>query len=428
MTATSARGVALEAIRRVIDEGAYSSRVLPALLGRSDLDVRDRAFATDLTLGTLRRKLVLDRSIALAARRPVERITPAARHALRLGAYQLLEGNTPAYAAVAETVSLVPGRERGFVNGVLRSLAASPPPAPVGGGDDAIAGRTGLADWAVDELRELVGNEAEAAAAALASKAPLSIRVIGGGDRLAPLRAEFQAAGIDAAVGPIDESCLLVERGDPRSLPGFERGAFAIQDQASAFVVRTLDPRPGDRVLDTCAAPGGKAIHAAELVRPGGWVLATDVNSVRVGLIRTQASRLRQDVTLLVQDARRSAVGDGFDRVLVDAPCSGIGSARRRPELLWRVRRQRLPELAARQLAIISAAADVVRDGGRLVYAVCTMTRAETDAVCDAVMRARSDLEPIETPGPDGVGSRHRLWPHRHGCDGMFVASFRRVA
>jgi len=114
--------------------------------------------------------------------------------------------------------------------------------------------------------------------------------------------------------------------------------------------------------------------------------------------------------------------------VLVDAPCSGVGSARRRPELLWRVPKHRLSGLAALQLAIVSSAADAVRPGGRLVYAVCTFTRAETDAVCDALLRRRPGLEPIETDGPDGRTTRHRLWPHLHGCDAMFVAAFRRAS
>jgi 16S rRNA (cytosine967-C5)-methyltransferase len=130
---------------------------------------------------------------------------------------------------------------------------------------------------------------------------------------------------------------------------------------------------------------------------------------------------------VLAQDARRPALAGGFDRVLVDAPCSGLGASRRRPELLWRVRKEALSRLARLQVAIATSAADMLRPGGRLVYAVCTFPRAETDAAADAIVRHRPELVPIQTPGPDGEAFRHRLWPHRHGSDAMFVAAFRKA-
>jgi 16S rRNA (cytosine967-C5)-methyltransferase len=423
----SARSVALEAIRRVIDEGAYSNRVMPGLLTRSGLDSRDRAFAMELAFGTLRRLIPLDAAIAAAADRPVDRITPPARHVLRLGAYQLLDAGVAPHAAVSATVDLVPGRARGFVNAVLRRLASNPPAAATGTDVDAISRRTGLGSWAVRELQTLLGPEAEAAAAALAARAPLSVRVVGGALAVPSAVESFRGAGFDPEPGRIDPGCILLARGDPRDLPGFGQGSCTVQDQASAFVVRVLDPQPGDRVYDPCAAPGGKTLHVAELVSPDGHVLGADMSATRVGLVVAQAARLRVNPHLLVQDAIHPAVAGPFDRVLVDAPCSGVGSARRRPELLWRVRGDRLSGLAARQLAIVMAGADVTRPAGRLVYAVCTFTRAETDSVCDALLRSRQDLTPIATDGPDGLAERHRLWPHRHGCDGMFVAAFRRM-
>jgi 16S rRNA (cytosine967-C5)-methyltransferase len=426
--APTARSVALEAIGRVIDEGAYSNRLLPSLLARSGLETRDRAFAMDLAFGTLRRRLPLDAAITVASSRPIERITTTARNALRLGAYQLLDAGVAPHAAVSATVDLVPRRERGFVNAVLRRLASQPPPPPTGTDTEAIAGRSGLAPWAVEELRALVDAEAEEAATALATKAPLSLRARGGDAGVIALLGSFRDAGLEPTVGTVDPDCIVLRGGEPRRLPGFEEGLWTVQDQASAFVVRVLDPQPGERVYDACAAPGGKALHAAELVGPEGRVLAADRSENRVGLIAASGSRLGLDPWLLVQDAANAAVLGPFDRVLVDAPCSGVGSARRRPELLWRVTKERLSGLAALQLAIVGAAADTVRPGGRLVYAVCTFTRAETDAVCDALLRRRPDLEPIETDGPDGTAVRHRLWPHRHGCDAMFVAVFRRAS
>lgn len=430
MSSPTARSVALQAIGRVIDERAFSNRLLPVLLSRSGLDARDRAFAMELTYGTLRTRLRLDAVITEAAHRPIERITPPdARHALRLGAYQLLVMNVPAHAAVSATVDLVPGRARGLVNAVLRRLAATPPPQPTGTGTDAIAERTGLAPWAVEELGRLLGDERAAAAAALAAPAPLSLRVLGGPPQVRAVMALLEVAGVSVAPGEVHPACLVVHGGgDPRNLPGFDDGRWTVQDQASTFVGSVLDPTSGQHVYDACAAPGGKTLHAAELVGAQGRVVAADVSTHRVALIARSAARLRLRPWIVTQDAIAPAVRGPFDRVLVDAPCSGIGSARRRPELLWRVEKERLSALAARQLAIATAGADLIRPGGRFVYAVCTFTRAETDAVCDALLRARPWLAPVPTPGPDGPEERHRLWPHRHGCDGMFVAAFERTS
>jgi 16S rRNA (cytosine967-C5)-methyltransferase len=426
--APSARAVALDVVGRVIEEGAYSNRALPIALARSGLDVRDRAFAMELTFGTLRRRLPLDAAVADAAGRPLERMTPVARNALRLGAYQLLDAGVPPHAAVSATVDLVGGRERGFVNAVLRRIAAAPP-APVTGADPAsIASRTGLARWAVDELVSVLDSEAGDAASMLASRGPLSLRVIGGSPQVPGTLEELRASGLSAEVGRIDPACVVVHGGDPRTITAFGQGRVTVQDQASAFVSRLVGARPGDHLYDVCAAPGGKSLHLAELVGAGGRVLATDRSPARVGLIATASARIGLHPWLVVQDATNPAVGGTFDGVLIDAPCSGIGSARRRPELLWRVRKPQLASLSALQFAIASASVDRVKPGGRFVYAVCTFTRAETDAVCDALVRARPDLEPIETAGPDGPRLRHRLWPHRHGCDGMFAAAFRRSA
>ncbi len=156
-------------------------------------------------------------------------------------------------------------------------------------------------------------------------------------------------------------------------------------------------------------------------------LVAADARPARAQLVTRTLERLGVRGLVLAQDARAPAVRGPFDRILVDAPCSGIGSARHRPELLWRFRRDELSALARLQVAIVAGVADLLRPGGRLVYSVCTFPRAETDAACDAIVRHRPDLEPLELPGPDGPSTRIRLWPHRHGCDAMFVAGFRRA-
>lgn len=428
MSTPTARAIALEAVRRVTDEGAYSNRVIPGLLASSGLDVRDRAFAADLAYGTLRRLIPIDRALDACASRPVARMSPAVRAVVRLGAFQLLFGGVAPYAAVAETVELATPKERGFANAVLRRVAADPPPPAAGEDDAAIGARVGLQRWAVTELRRLLGDdEVERAAEGFAAPGPLSLRantcVVGVGDLESALRAQ----GRDPRRSSVDPDGLLLRGGEPTTFPGFERGWFAVQDEASMFVVRTLDPQPGDRVLDGCAAPGGKALFASCLAGERGLVVASDVSPGRLGLIGAQARRLGSRVSLLVQDATSPAVRGPFDRILVDAPCSGIGSARRRPELLWRGSKDRLATLARKQVAIAAAVADLLEPGGRLVYSVCTFPRAETDAAVSAILRHRPDLRQVATDGPDGPAPTHRLWPHRHGTDGMFVAVFERL-
>lgn len=421
---STARSVALEAVRRVTDEGAYSSRLIPALLSRSGLSERDRALATELAFGTLRRLPGLDRAIGLRSSRPIARMSPGARAALRLGAYQIAFTRIPPHAAVGESVGLAAPRERGFVNAILRRLADDPPPPPTGEGDGDVSARTGLAPWAVRELRVLLGDDAELAAEALSERGWLSLRTNTCQTSVSALSDTLRAAGLDPRPAPLHPDCLLLDGGDPQGLPGFTDGWFTVQDQASAFVVSALDPQPGDRVFDACAAPGGKAGHIACLVGASGVVVASDVHPERASLVRHTAQRLGVRVLTLAQDATAPALRSGFDRVLVDAPCSGIGSARRRPELLWRPQRVELSRLAKLQVRIAAAAADALLPGGHLVYSVCTFPRAETDAVCDALVRHRPDLEPTSIDGPDGPAPRLRLWPHRHGSDGMFVAAF----
>ena len=339
---TTARSVAVETVRRVTDEDAYSTRVLPALLERSRLVPRDRALATELALGTLRHIPGLDRAIGQRATRPVARMSPGARAALRLGAYQLLFMRIPRHAAVSESVDLATPRERGFVNAVLRKIADEPPTPPTGATDEDVFMRTGMSPWAVRELRRILGDdEAEVAAEAFGERGLLSLRTNTCKTTVEAFVRGLRASGHTPRPAQLHPDCVLLDGGDPSRLRGFAQGWFAVQDQASAFVVGALDPQPGDRVLDVCAAPGGKAAHMACLVGESGTVIAADVRPERAALVKSTAERLGVAVGVVAQDATRPSVDAAFDRVLVDAPCSGIGSARRRPELLWRPRARR---------------------------------------------------------------------------------------
>jgi 16S rRNA (cytosine967-C5)-methyltransferase len=420
--------VALRVVRRVVHEGAYSNLTLAAeLQAAGSLSDRDRRFASELAYGMLRTKLLLDRRIEFAANRPASALEVDLVDVLRLGAYQIGFTRVPDHAAVAETVRLARPRHRGFVNAVLRRLATDAPPVPRGEDDEAVSLRTGLAAWAVGELRRLLpARDVEPAAAALAAPAELTLRVNRCRATAAAVAAELRADGHPSRRGALHPDVLRLSSGYAASLPGYAEGRFTVQDEASALVVAALDVRPGQRILDVCAGPGGKATHAACLAQPGGLVVGADVAPARAALVTRAAARLGSCLQVLVQDARRPALRAVFDAVLVDAPCSGLGAARRRPELLWRPQKQDLAETARNQVAILDGAAGLVRLGGRLVYSVCTFPRAETEAAVRAFLARRPDFEPGRVAGPDGAAPAHRLWPHRQGTDAMFYAGFRR--
>lgn len=418
----SPRSLAIEVVRRVTDEGGYSNRLVPSLLDRSDLSAEDRALAADLAYGTIRRLPGLDAALEPLVDRPLRRAPASARAALRVGAYQLLLSRVPDHAAVGETVEAAPPRQRGFVNAVLRRLAAEGWEPPEGDDPGSVSVRTGLVPWAVRELQDLLGEEAEEAALGLAEPAGLSLRTNPCRGSVDELDAALESLGLAADRGTIHPGTLRLPGGDPRALPGWDEGIFTVQDEASAWVVDVLDPKPGEQVLDCCAAPGGKA---TDIACRSGSVVASDLSERRVGLVARSAERLGVAARTLVQDARSPAVRPGFDRVLVDAPCSGLGSARRRPELLWRPESEAASALHELQLDIAVSAASLLRPGGVLVYSVCTFPRVETDGVAAALPERVRGLRPSPFPGPDGgEAATARLWPHRHGTDAMFVACF----
>ena len=423
-----ARSVAIDALVR-IEDGAFAHVLLPAKLRGSGLDARDRAFVTHLVYGTVRQQRRLDLMLAPRCHQPFDRLEPRVRAALRMGAFQLLDGVAP-HAAVSTTVDAAPPRARGLVNAVLRSVAAAGPAHPE---PEDLGERYSYPDWIVASFAESLDPD-ELAAVLDAGNRPAAVTLrpnprVTTADALAD---EMVAAGIRVERGRLVPDALLVGGlGDPAALPAVAAGRATPQDQGSQAVVAILDPQPGDRIHDVAAAPGGKATGAAERA-PGGVVVAADVHPGRLSLVSRAAARLALDeVACVAADGRRLPVRSGaFDRVLVDAPCSGLGVLRRRAEARWRVRPDAVEGLAARQRELLAAAADAVAPGGRLVYSVCTLTRAETIGVAAWAFAHLDGFEAEPPPGdpwrPLGAGAV--LWPHVAGTDGMFVLSLRRRA
>ena len=442
---TLTRLLALRVLERVQRAGAYADILLHAQLAHSDLTAPDRAFATELVYGTLRWRGRIDYCLQQVLDRDLDKLEPLVATALRLGAYQLLfSDRVPAMAAVDESVRCVraAGVERatGLVNAVLRRLAAEHTsiPIPTLAGDPLAHLTHGLSipGWIAERWLELFGPE-DAAALARASNQPPPLTV------RANLQRTSAAALLDELRGRFPEAqpcriaragIVLGRRGNPALDPAFLAGRFSVQDEASQLVVALLDPRPGERVLDACAAPGGKSTAIAERVGADGSVLAIDRHSRRLDLIRRSTRRLglsavrtlERDVTRPLQDLPVSA---GFDRVLVDAPCSGLGTLRRNPDARWRIGPEDPARLAEIQRAILRNAAATLRPGGVLVYSTCTLLPEENEAIVEAFLRESKSFRRAEparlaaelAPVLDTEGNL-RCLPHRHDSDGFFAA------
>jgi 16S rRNA (cytosine967-C5)-methyltransferase len=442
---THSRILALRVLERVQRAGAYADLLLHAALGRSALSAADRAFATELVYGTLRWRGRIDFLLGHVLDRDLEKLEPLVATALRLGAYQILfTGGVPAEAAVDESVRCVrvAGAERatGLVNAVLRRLArehgAIALPALEGDPLGHLTHALSLPAWlAARWLAELGAEQAAALARASNQVPPLVVRVNrlrGDVDALLDdVRERFPNAARcrHAAFGVV-----LGRRGNPAIDPGFLAGHFTVQDEASQLVVALLDPRPGERVLDACAAPGGKATAMAERLGDRGEVLALDRHARRLALVDRHARRLGLAcIRTRERDAARAFLEPGeagaFDRVLVDAPCSGLGTLRRNPDARWRVGPSDPEQLAGTQRAILRNAAAALRPGGVLVYSTCTPMREENEGVVESFLAeapdfalAPPDRAPAEVAALVGRDGYLRCWPHVHDSDGFFAA------
>jgi 16S rRNA (cytosine967-C5)-methyltransferase len=442
---TLTRLLALRVLERVQRAGAYADVLLHAQLSRSDLPAADRAFATELVYGTLRWRGRIDFFLRRVLDRELDKLEPLVATALRLGAYQLLfSERVPATAAVDESVRCVraAGVERatGLVNAVLRRLAAEHESIPVPSlADDPLAHLThalSLPGWIAARWLELYGaDEAAALARASNESPPLTVRANRLRTSASALLEELSLRFPDARPCRIArDGIVLGRRGNPSLDPAFLAGRFSVQDEAAQLVVALLDPRPGERVLDACAAPGGKATAIAERVGAEGHVLAVDRHARRLDLVRRSARRLGLTaLRMLDRDATRPLLdlpgGGGFDRVLVDAPCSGLGTLRRNADARWRVAPDDPARLAEMQLAILRNAAAALRPGGTLVYSTCTLLPEENEAVVEAFLRESKAFRRAEPAAIAAelrplldADANLRCLPQRHDTDGFFAA------
>jgi 16S rRNA (cytosine967-C5)-methyltransferase len=443
---SAARALALEILLRVETRDAYADRLLETLPDRARLDPRDRALVTEIVLGTLRWQGRVDWALRRVSRRPLDELTPWVRALLRLTAYQLgFLDRVPPWAAVHEAVKLAKRRRApgaaAYVNGVLRALAAEPRPWPTPDADDpveALALRASQPAWLVRRWWTRHGlDEAEALAMAMSAAPPLSVRANTLRAPAATVAEALRRAGVGARPTRFAPEGLVLEgAGDLRELAPLRDGSVTVQDEAAIVVGHALGPLPGETVADVCAAPGTKTTHLAALMANRGRIVAADPHPGRLGLVRAACARLGATIVEpRLADARAlaDAVGPACDRVLVDAPCSNLGVLRRNPDGKWRRRPEDFATLVPAQAAILDAAAELVRPGGVLVYATCSLEPEENEAVVAGFRARRPDFVPDSLPAAVPAACRAapdvlRMTPHHHGSDGFSAHRLRRRA
>jgi 16S rRNA (cytosine967-C5)-methyltransferase len=441
-----ARRVALDVLRAVRERDAYANLVLPELLRERRITGRDAALATELTYGACRAQGLLDAIIAANLDRELKKVDAVVLDGLRLGAYQLLRTRIPPHAAVTSTVDLV--REdagthiAGFVNAVLRGvsekdeetwlneLAPDEEKDPIG----SFALRTAHPRWIARSFAEALGDKGDDLKAALeADDTRPEVHLIA---RPGEISADELAAITGGEVAPYSPYGvhLPAGTGDITGMEPIQQKMAAVQDEGSQLcaIAATKAPLKGrdTRWLDLCAGPGGKAALMGSLAAmSGATVDAVEIAPHRAGLVKGSTEGL--PVTVHIADGRESGLEPGFDRVLVDAPCSGLGALRRRPEARWRRQPSDVAELTKLQGQLIAAAIELVRPGGIVTYVVCSPHLAETEGVIgEEARRAKAEILDAREffPGVPmlGDGPYVQLWPHRHGTDAMFCAVLRK--
>jgi 16S rRNA (cytosine967-C5)-methyltransferase len=441
MSATPARHCAYVVLRRVFEQDAWADRALHAEARRHGLDGRERGLATQLAYGAVQRRGTLDFLIEELAGRPVAELDPPVRAGLRLGLFQLcFLDRVPAHAAVGEAVELVKRdapRGAGLVNAVLRRAAREGKRRLAALGDAtpaAAAIRHSHPEWIAELWWETLGPDgARALMAADNEPAEAVIRV----NTLRTQPGEL-AGRLPVASHPVPalpEALVLDGPLDAFGTPEWEAGLFMPQSRAAMTVARLLSPEPGDRVLDLCAAPGGKTTHLAALMGDAGEIVAVERHRGRADALRRTADRMGAgSVEVLCADAAGIDFEASFDRVLVDPPCSDLGTLASRPDARWRKSPEQMERLAGAQAAILAAGARALRPGGVLVYSTCTISPAENERQVGAFLAAhpgfRADDLSRELPvwQHPGVPAYAQTLPHRDATEGFFIARVRREA
>ncbi|MFB5660614.1 16S rRNA (cytosine(967)-C(5))-methyltransferase RsmB [Alteribacillus sp. HJP-4] len=451
MTADTFKNVRSEALRimeRIEKEGAYSHLLINYVLNEGRIAPKDQSLLTELVYGTIKRKNTLDFYLQPFVKKGLHSLDHWVLQLLRLSMYQLKYlDRVPERAVIHEAVNIAKARGHqgisGFVNGVLRSVQRCGTEEP----EESLSGMKKHAvllshpEWLLQEWVEDYG-EKKALDMAAANLLPPQMSV-----RINPLKTtvdlalnKLESEGCIAEQGSLSMDALRITEGKAAGSPSYKEGLFTIQDESSMLVGRVLDPRSGMSTVDTCAAPGGKTTHLAERMQDRGKIHAFDLHEKKIGLIKEQADRLGlTTITAQAVDARKlteTLLPESADRILVDAPCSGYGVIRRKPELKWQKKREDAERLPAIQSAILQEASRLLKPGGRLVYSTCTVRKAENEQVISAFLHNNPDFT-LEANLADRLppalkdylrpdGGYVTILPQYFHTDGFFIASLQK--
>lgn len=437
----SARATALRVLVSCRNNGAWADAALKAQISRDGLSGPDAALCSRIVYGVMQNRMLLDFYIGAYCTQKPDHLQPPLLEILRIGAYQIIYlDKIPDSAAVNTSVELAKlakrGQASGLVNAVLRKLSQNKkalPPVPERDDVQRLSIQYSHPKWFVKRLVSLLGREeAERFLACDNQIAPITVQVNPLKTTLEALTEELQQAGISAQPHSWVPDCLeLSGTGDLAALPSFREGKFLVQDPAARLVSLIAGIRPGQKVLDVCAAPGGKSLSAAFAMAGNGSIVACDLHENKLKRIQESADRLGVNIiTTQAADGRvfRPEWEASFDTVLVDAPCSGLGIIRKKPDTRYK-KADDLFTLPVVQAAILDNAARYVRPGGTLVYSTCTILPEENEQVTEAFLAEHADfgLEPFELPLPVGKSDGSlTLWPQRHDTDGFYICRMTR--
>lgn len=447
MKCDAARETALKILYEINEKGAYSNIALNKHFSAHDLSDRDRAFITELVYGVVKWKLTLDRTVAACSEIRMEKLSPWIKNILRLGTYQLLYlTRVPASAAVNESVNLARRyghkASAGYVNAVLRNIAG-------GGGKDIVPDRAkdpvghlsvrySYPKWITERFVDLLGEEFAERLLEAGNRVPdLTVRANTLKTSAEGLIESLKSEGVESLPGKyVREAVIIKSQVSVTGLEAFRNGLFQVQDESSMLPAIVLAPQPGEKVLDACSAPGGKATHMAQLMRNSGLITAMDIHEHKLKLIKDAADRLGTGIirTELHDAAIPVPQHEGaYDRVLLDAPCSGLGIIRRKPDIKWSKESRDVGSITALQRRLINSVSKAVRPGGVMVYSTCTLLPEENERIVRDFLNDNDDFceDNIAALLPPGLskyarGCMLQVYPNRDGTDGFFIARLAR--
>ncbi|WP_030007118.1 16S rRNA (cytosine(967)-C(5))-methyltransferase [Picosynechococcus sp. NKBG042902] len=446
---SSARQLAFLALRQIMYHNAYTDVALDRVLHKSNLTGSDRALVAELVYGTVRRQKTLDAIIDQLGKKPIDQQPPDLRVLLQLGLYQLRYlDQIPPSAAVNTSVEIAKtnklGQLAGVVNGCLRGYLRQrdkghdPLQLPETAAER-LALQYSFPEWLIGQWLEQFGaEETEQLCQWFNRPAQLDLRVNPLRANVAAVQDKLTQAGVKAeAIANLPNALRLVEkRGLIQDLPGYKEGWWTIQDASAQLVTHLLDPQPGEVIIDACAAPGGKTTHIAEKMQDRGTIWASDKYQARINKIEQNARRLKLSmIRTLIGDSRTySQFRNMADRVLLDVPCSGLGTLHKRPDIRWQQNPQKIAQLTQLQRELLTTGATWVKPGGYLVYATCTLNPAENEAIANQFLAEHPDWQ-IVPPRPDSPAfpyAQEQGWiqvlPQRHDMDGFFMVKLQRPA